>query len=91
MGNIQRVLQIRMRNSNLIQKAQDRVKDQNDQNEPQKQETTNMTSSVHQRNGEQRTNQVMEIKVRVWSQKIEGRMSFHETIQQKTQQLLART
>lgn len=67
LGSIQRVLQIRMRNSNLIQKAQDRVKDQNDQNEPQKQETTNMTSSVHQRNGEQRTNQVMEIKVRVWS------------------------
>lgn len=29
LGNIQRVLQIRMRNSNLIQKPQDRVKDQN--------------------------------------------------------------
>lgn len=30
MGNIQRVLQIRMRNSNLIQKPQEGVKDQND-------------------------------------------------------------
>lgn len=59
--------------------------------QPQKQETTNKTFLIHQRNGEQRTNQVMEIKVRVWSGKTEGRMSFHETIQQKTQQLLART
>lgn len=52
--------------------------------QPQKQETTNMTSLIHQRNGEERTNQVTEIKVRVWSGKTEGRMSFHETIQQDT-------
>lgn len=30
MGNIQRVLQIKMKNSNLIQKPQERFKDQND-------------------------------------------------------------
>lgn len=59
--------------------------------QPQKQETTNMTSLIHQRNGEQRTNQVMETKVRVWSGKTEGKLSFHETMEQKTQQLLART
>lgn len=59
--------------------------------QPQKQETTNMPSLIHHRNGEQRTNHVMEIKGRDWSGKTEGRMSFHETIQQKTQQLLART
>lgn len=54
---LQKLLQMRMRNSSLIQKPQERVKDQND---TAREETTNRTFLIHQRNEwqKQKTNQV---------------------------------